>query len=364
VLGEIYGARVAPQGTLLDTVPIPILVRENLQTMPQVSFGGGVFLVVWQDDYLTRYVPHIAASRVNLQGKVLDPQGFQVSFGDSSEEWPGLSFDGTNFLAVWSGLKAAGAGFGVWAARISPSGAVLDSPAVCLALDGVYKDDAAVGINGTNYLVVWTEGRYDVKGARLTPSGTLLDTIPLSLARVPDLVGRPSVASDGAKWLLAWEDYRLTFRVYGTLVHPDGSSLYPDGIPLSDPGSEQYDPVVAWDGGQYLCLWEDDRTQAIGDTSDVYGVFLDTLVQRSGVVEKSVVASPISHSPFSVRPNPFTSYTSVPSHSSERFALYDISGRKVGTYKGDRIGEGLSAGVYFLKSENSKNKPLRIVKVR
>lgn len=329
-----------------------------------MSYGGGVFLVVWDDQSLTPYVPHIVASRVDLQGKVLDPQGFRVSFGDSAEEWPGLCFDGTNFLAVWSGIKAAGAGYGVWAARISPSGAVLDSPAVCLALDGVYKDDDAVGFNGTNYLAVWTEGRYDVKGARLSPSGVLLDTIPLSLAHGPDLVGRPGVASDGNSWLLAWEDYRLTFRIYGTLVRPDGSSLYPNGLALSDPGSVQYDPVVAWDGGRYLCLWEDDRNQAIGDTSDIYGVFLDTLAQRSGVIEKSAVASPISRFPFSVRPNPFISFAIVPGHEGERFALYDISGRKVGIYKGDRIGEGLSPGVYFLKPDDKGGGPLRIVKVR
>jgi hypothetical protein len=128
------------------------MVWASPQEMPQVSFGGGVYVVAWVDEYLTPYVPHIVATRVTPQGKVLDSQGFQVSFGDSSEEWPGLSFDGANFLAVWCGLKAASAGYGVWAARISPQGAVLDSPAVCLALDGVYKDDATVAFNGTNSL--------------------------------------------------------------------------------------------------------------------------------------------------------------------------------------------------------------------
>jgi len=67
---------------------------------------------------------------------------------------------------------------------------------------------------------------------------------------------------------------------------------------------------------------------------------------------------------YGVFPNPFTSFASVPGHSSERFALYDISGRKIGTYKGDRIGEGLAAGVYFLKPEGREGKPVRVVKVR
>jgi hypothetical protein len=64
------------------------------------------------------------------------------------------------------------------------------------------------------------------------------------------------------------------------------------------------------------------------------------------------------------RPNPLTSFAIVPGHEAERFALYDVSGRKVGTFKGNRIGEGLSAGVYFVRSENQSARPLRIVKVR
>jgi hypothetical protein len=63
-------------------------------------------------------------------------------------------------------------------------------------------------------------------------------------------------------------------------------------------------------------------------------------------------------------PNPFTTFATVPGHEAERFSLYDVSGKRVGTYRGDRVGEGLAAGVYFLRSSESKDKPLRIVKVR
>ncbi len=63
-------------------------------------------------------------------------------------------------------------------------------------------------------------------------------------------------------------------------------------------------------------------------------------------------------------PNPFTSFASIPDHGVDRFSLYDISGRKVGVYRGDRIGSGLSAGVYFLKPEGQDAKPIRIVKLR
>jgi len=56
-----------------------------------------------------------------------------------------------------------------------------------------------------------------------------------------------------------------------------------------------------------------------------------------------------------------------PSRKFKKYAnrkLYDIAGRNVGTYQGDRIGEGLSAGVYFLRPVDGSAKPVRVVKVR
>ena len=63
-------------------------------------------------------------------------------------------------------------------------------------------------------------------------------------------------------------------------------------------------------------------------------------------------------------PNPFITLATIQGHEKERFALYDIAGRKMGVYKGDRIGEGLAPGVYFLRSEGQAAKPLRLVKLR
>jgi hypothetical protein len=68
-----------------------------------------------------------------------------------------------------------------------------------------------------------------------------------------------------------------------------------------------------------------------------------------------------------VQPNPFSSFAAVPGHEAERFILSDISGRMVGICRGDRIGEGLPPGVYFLspvKSVAPRTRLLRIVKGR
>jgi YVTN family beta-propeller protein len=83
----------------------------------------------------------------------------------------------------------------------------------------------------------------------------------------------------------------------------------------------------------------------------------------SGIEDRAVAFSAIR---LAVRPvpNPFVSYATVPGRESERFNLYDVSGRKVGSYRGDNIGSDLSTGVYFLKLTSGDSRPVRIVKVR
>ncbi len=63
-------------------------------------------------------------------------------------------------------------------------------------------------------------------------------------------------------------------------------------------------------------------------------------------------------------PNPFISYTTIPGYEQSIFSVYDPSGRYLGKYKGERIGEGLTAGVYFIKKENEPTAALRVVKVK
>ena len=64
-----------------------------------------------------------------------------------------------------------------------------------------------------------------------------------------------------------------------------------------------------------------------------------------------------------VTPSPFASFARIPGHESDRFSLYDISGKLVGTYSGNRVGEGLAPAVYFVRlDKHSEN--LRIVKVK
>lgn len=65
-----------------------------------------------------------------------------------------------------------------------------------------------------------------------------------------------------------------------------------------------------------------------------------------------------------IRPNPFVFYTTVWGYEKETFVLYDISGKQVGTYKGNKIGADLSAGIYFVRWLDKHSIPVRIVRIK
>jgi photosystem II stability/assembly factor-like uncharacterized protein len=104
----------------------------------------------------------------------------------------------------------------------------------------------------------------------------------------------------------------------------------------------------------------DQTGYAAGD----YGTILKTTDGGTGVEETAELRGQRLEVRIMAKPNPFTHYATVPGHEAERFSLYDISGQKVGTYKGDRIGTNLPAGVYFLRTSGKTTTPVRIVKVR
>jgi len=66
-------------------------------------------------------------------------------------------------------------------------------------------------------------------------------------------------------------------------------------------------------------------------------------------------------------PNPFVSSCVVVGHEREQFSVYDHSGRQVSVARGDRIGAGMPAGVYFLQTAPAQAQaqaPVRVVKTR
>jgi len=277
---DIYGARVNQSGVVLDTAGITISISEDEQEAPTITFDGTNYLVVWQDirsgeDY------DIYCSRVNQFGVVLDPDGIAVSTAEDEQESPAITFDGTNYLVAWEDSRSGD--IDIYGSRVNRSGIVLDTNGIIISTAEDEQKSPSIAFDANNYLVVWQDCRSgeddDIYGARISQTGIVLDPNGIIISFAASDQYTPRVAFDGTDYLVSWEDYRNGDYpdIYGTRLSQAGLVIDPNGIFISNAPDSQMMPCVAFDGINYLVAWQDLR-----DSIDwnIYG----TRVNQSGIV--------------------------------------------------------------------------------
>jgi hypothetical protein len=262
---DIRAARVSPAGALVDATPIVVSAASADQTLPSVAFDGTNYLVVWQDQRVSAD-KDIRAARVTPAGVVLDLASIAIS-QPGNQVNPSVGFDGTNYVVVWEDQRNQISD--IWAARVSPAGALVSTFAVSTAT-GQQVQPALACAAGT-CLAAWRDQRNggpDVYGARIGGSG-VLDPAGIAISRASSSQGLPAVAGDGTRFLVAWSDTRNgTSDVYGSRIGADGVVADPAGIAISTaPGAQQV-TAAAHEGKYFLVVWEDGRS---GTGFDVYG---------------------------------------------------------------------------------------------
>jgi hypothetical protein len=295
---DIYGARVTPSGVVLDGgsgggFAISSLLHD--QCKPAVTFGGANYLVVWQD--LRNGDNDIYGARVTPAGVVLDGGsggGFAISSAAYAQVEPAVTFDNTNYLVVWQDYRN-GSRYDIYGARVNQAGVVLDGSGGydgILISSAVYSTHPAVTSDGTNSLVVWEDYRngyfFDIYGARVTPAGVVLDggpSVGIAISTAYQGQEQPKLAFGGANYLAVWTDDRygdqsgdFPWRIFCARVgSSDGHIQDPNGIRISFWVNLQRNPAVAFDGTNYLVVWEDFRS---GHNYEIYG----SRVSRTGVM--------------------------------------------------------------------------------
>ena len=262
---DIYAVRVTPSGTVLDPAGIPISTETGNEALPAVAFDGTNYLIAWSDRR-SGMTYDIYAARVTPSGTVLDPAGIPISTETGAQTQPAVAFDGTNYLVSWDDERSGA--FDVYAARVTPNGTVLDPAGIPISTAANMQGASALAFDGTNYLVTWADYRADPNtsdtyGARVTPGGTVLDPagIPISTGELSQQ--NSAVAFDGTNYLPVWLDDGLS--VYGARVTPGGTVLDPNGIGISTE-TATLAPTLAFDGTNYLVTWADFRS----GTADIY----------------------------------------------------------------------------------------------
>lgn len=265
---NIYGARINPEGTVLD--PHSFIIGSGIcgdKGFTDVAFGSETFLVVWQDSrYYKDLRDGIYGTLVNREGVASDTAGFLINNHATDQQFPKVCYGNSLYLVVWQEVMSDTAS-AIYGARMSADGTVLDSDGILISY-GQNASAPAIAFDGNNFLVVWISDS-TVYGARVGQDGVLHDQSPVAISSALGAgCAHPAVAFDGAAYLVAWQDaHNGNADVYAARLSTTGAVLDQLNIPVSTHASNQRNPSVIFDGVDFLVVWEDDRNAA----SDLYG---------------------------------------------------------------------------------------------
>ena len=271
---DVYGTRVTTLGSARDPSGIVIAGSEVDQVTPAIAYGGGSALVLWTDVGAGPSLTDIAATRLSTAGTVTSTAGIVVSTAANPQSAAAVAFDGTNYFVAWEDRRSPTSS-DIYAGRVSPAGVLLDGTGIAVSTAPGDQRAPAVAFDGSNYLVVWEDyptptspGLSDVYGARVSKAGAVVGSVFAVSAAAP-IERTPAVAFDGNDFLVVWEDGRAGTGgdIYGARVSRAGSLLDPAGRAITTASTSQDHPAVAFDGTNSLVVWEDDRSGG----SNIYG---------------------------------------------------------------------------------------------
>ncbi|WP_437904915.1 hypothetical protein WME95_42060 [Sorangium sp. So ce327] len=236
----LAGARLGEAPAPIEGPLFPIALGANAEDEPSVTFDGRNYLVLWRDTRTSASGVRggIYGARVSPEGAVLDPSAIPVATGDLVHS--SAIFDGENTVVFWaracrcSDWPPCGP---IEAARISPDGVVLDEVPRVTPLR-VIPAIVTRGIGGGTVFVD-DDGWSNPQLFHLDPSGTFSGPTPV-LGLPPD--SHPlAIASDGSGYLLFFQRQDAD-GIFGVQVSPGGEVLAPGAFPVLPRGSG---PLVA-----------------------------------------------------------------------------------------------------------------------
>jgi hypothetical protein len=252
--GDIYGARVAPTGEVLDAEGFAISTGSGTERNASATWNGSRWFVVWQDSRAG--TEQLLGARVTPAAVVEEPDGLVLSPPEAAHTLPQVTWNGTHYLLVWWG------GLGhIYAVRVDAAGAVVGGP-LALGQNGVKPARPVVATSGEDFVVAWESdlhGDPDIYAARVTAAGAVAPPGASYLASIISMEEQPAVASDGTDYFLLWTDWREGLRelgLYGTRVSGEGVVLDPTGIPVVQGRLSVSGPAaIAFGGGVYLVVY-------------------------------------------------------------------------------------------------------------
>jgi hypothetical protein len=243
---DVYAARLDTGGNLVDATPIVVNQDPFDQVTPQVAWNGENYLVVWKSSRSTQsYVTSgIYAARVSPAGVVLDDPAIVIEDGDDFDERdPFVASDGTNWTVFYTDYRSGAPSEDLDGAVVSPAGFLTQKQTVVAGSQFNQPVNVDVRWAIDRYLVVYEKGYQGAYGrflaSTLSPIGGEL-TFATS-------ANKPEVATNGTDFFVSFSGAR------GTPVARDGTIAIPGGATYLGSGST-WGPETdcAWDGTHWV----------------------------------------------------------------------------------------------------------------
>jgi hypothetical protein len=235
-------------------IPVPI-------GRPVVAADGANFMVVARraSGSSPSYTTEWLATRVRLDGTVdastpISPATPAVS---GTAERAAIAFDeDTNYLVVYEKDNGFTSRPSLVAQRISASGALIGTASE-VASPGT--NSPALAFDGTNYLLVYSrsdtyDGFGQLMGVLVSPVTGQATGAEFPLTAAEGYQSNPAVAFNGTNYLVVWEQAAWspqTAGVHAARVTPAGSVL--DRFAVADGPAEE--PAVAFHNGHVVVAW-------------------------------------------------------------------------------------------------------------
>jgi large repetitive protein len=271
-LNDVYAVRL--DGSL-NPIGAEILVAAltDEQRSPAVVAVGGDWRLTWHDKRAGN-ADTVFSARVLADGSLPDGSGQNIVFGYNREQSPTVRASTNNWLVAWSDSRVLGND--IMGVRFGGSGSKLDGAARVITNATGQQGSPALTFDGTNYLAVWNDTRngpsQDIWAGRMDVTGNQLDGTGFQVASANGDQRRPAVATGGGVSLAVWQDGRSGNEIYGAVI--TGGAVTVTDIPICTGAGSQVDPAVAFDSvnSVFVVTWNDNRS---GD-DDVYAARVDT----------------------------------------------------------------------------------------
>ena len=197
---------------------------------------------------------------------------FQVSLNLGDDFSPSIASNGKFYFAVWA--RNTGDGFDIYGVRIDRDGNKMDDTEITICKAPDDQMSPSVSWNGENFIVVWEDKRnrkrWDIFGALVSPEGRVLKEIEISIGKLTYDQAAPAIVFGKESHLVLWQGKRnsKTWNIYFTLLSKNGNVLLDAPIQLAPSSRDQAFPAAAFDGENYLLVWQDRQN---GRTWNIYG---------------------------------------------------------------------------------------------